>query len=64
MEIQEFAAALQKEIRKDMNGLADSMANGLCPDYAEYKYLVGEIRGLALAEEHLAALVKKVKEDL
>ena len=59
----QFAEALRKEIRKDMNNYADDLANGVCKNFDEYQKLCGVIRGLALAEEHLLALQQKVEES-
>ena len=49
-------SALQKEIRNDMNDIADDMAGGICKDHSEYTKLVGIIEGLARAERHLLDL--------
>ena len=62
-ETQQFADALRKSIRKDMNNYADDLANGVCKTFDEYQKLCGVIRGLALAEEHLSTLLKKVSQD-
>jgi hypothetical protein len=62
-ETQQFAEALRKQIRADMNNYADDLANGACKSFDEYQKLCGVIRGLALAEEHLKALLKKVSDD-
>jgi hypothetical protein len=59
----QFAEALRKEIRKDMNNYADDLANGVCKSFDEYQKLCGVIHGLALAEEHLLGLLKKVEES-
>ena len=59
----QFAEALRKEIRKDMNNYTDDMANGVCRSFDEYQKLCGVIQGLAIAESHLLALQKKVEES-
>jgi hypothetical protein len=59
----QFAEVLRKEIRKDMNNYTDDMANGVCRSFDEYQKLCGVIQGLALAESHLLALLKKVEES-
>lgn len=59
----DFAEALQKMIRKDMNNYADDLANGVCKTYDEYQKLCGTIRGLAIAEEYLLALLKKAENS-
>jgi len=61
--IKEFATALKKDIRTDMNNYADDMANGNCRSFDEYQKLCGVIHGLALAEKHLAALLQKATTD-
>ena len=61
--IREFRDALRGDIRKQLNDLADALANGAATDFADYKRLVGVIHGLALAEELITARAKKVIED-
>lgn len=61
--IQQFAEAVQREIRKDINTKTDQVASGFCKTFDQYNALCGEIRGLATAEEHLLALAKKVDND-
>ena len=60
MSVQNFASVLRDKVRKDMNNYADDLANGVCKTFDEYQKLCGVIRGLALAEEHLLALLEKV----
>ena len=60
--IQNFASVLRQEIRKDMNNYTDDLACGVCKSFDEYQKLCGVIQGLALAESHLLALLKKVDE--
>ena len=61
MSVQKFAGVLRDQIRKDMNNYCDDLANGVCKSFDEYQKLCGVIRGLALAEEHLIALLEKVE---
>ena len=61
--IEQFAEALRREIRRDMNNYADDLANGVCRSFDEYQKLCGVIRGLAIAEEHLTILQKKVEQS-
>lgn len=62
MSVQNFANVLRDKVRKDMNNYADDLANGVCKSFDEYQKLCGVIRGLALAEEHLIALLEKVEK--
>jgi hypothetical protein len=59
--ITQFADVLRKKIREDMNNYADDLAGGACQSFDEYKKLCGIIQGLAYAESHLLALLKKVE---
>jgi len=61
--IQNFASVLRSKIREDMNNYADDLAGGACRSFDEYQKLCGVIQGLALAESHLLALLKKVEES-
>jgi hypothetical protein len=63
LSIQNFAHVLRDKVRKDMNNYADDLANGVCKSFDEYQKLCGVIRGLALAEEHLLALLEKVEQS-
>jgi hypothetical protein len=59
--IQDFARVLREKIRIDMNNYADDCAGGACRTFEEYQKLCGVIQGLAYAESHLLALLKKVE---
>lgn len=59
--INQFADVLRKKIREDMNNYADDLAGGACRSFEEYQKLCGVIQGLAFAETHLMALLKKVE---
>lgn len=63
MSVQKFASVVREHIRRDMNNYCDDLANGVCKSFDEYQKLCGVIRGLALAEEHLLALLEKVEES-
>lgn len=53
---------LRSKIRNMMNDHADHVATGAASDWADYKYHVGIIEGLAKAERELLDLVDKLKE--
>ena len=59
----DFAEALRKAIRDDMNNYADDLAGGQCRTFDEYQKLCGVIQGLALAERHLLDLAEKVEKS-
>ena len=56
-------AALQKNIRKEMNDYADTVASGGCPTIEEYRRMTGIIEGFALAERHLLDLDDTLTQD-
>ena len=60
--IDEFAKAVVKKIRTDMNNLADELASGRAKNFEAYQHTVGLIRGLAIAEEYIQDLAKKAEE--
>ena len=59
--INEFAAAMRKLLRDDMNNATDDVATGSCRNFDDYKYVCGKIHGLAMAERHLLDLMEKVE---
>ena len=61
--INQFVEALCKLIRKDMNNYTDDMANGVCKSFDDYQKLCGVIQGLALAEQHVTDLAKRLEND-
>lgn len=58
LEVVQFAEALNKMMRRDMNNYADDLASNQCKSIEEYRFLCGRIQGLADAEVHLKDLIK------
>ena len=58
-----FNEELRKRIRTDMNDLADHAATGGCKSFEEYRYTVGRIEGLAMAERHLLDLIELAEKE-
>jgi len=54
---------IKKKIRERLNELADVLANGAAQDFGEYKYIVGQIHGLALAERDILDLEKLTDQE-
>jgi hypothetical protein len=54
---------LRKKIRDIMNEHADHIATGAATDWADYRYQVGVIEGLAKAERELLDLAEKLGEE-
>jgi len=54
---------IKKKIRERLNELADILADGGANDFNEYKYLVGQIHGMALVERDILDLQKIGDEE-
>lgn len=50
-----------KQLRERRAQLTDAVSGGAAKDYAEYKYLCGEIRGLTAVEMYLQTLAKNLE---
>jgi len=52
---------LLKQYRDKRNQIAEAVSSGAAKDYAEYRALCGEIRGLLTAELYLLDLAKNLE---
>jgi hypothetical protein len=52
---------LLKQYKDKRNQIADAVSSGAAKDYAEYRALCGEIRGLLTAESYLLDLAKNLE---
>jgi hypothetical protein len=52
---------LLKQYKDKRSQLADAVSSGAAKDYAEYRALCGEIRGLLTAESYLLDLAKNLE---
>lgn len=53
---------IKKDLREEMNRVADAMATGACKDFGEYTHMTGIIEGLAYAERMLLDRVEAQKK--
>jgi len=56
-----LAEYLYKSIRERDVRLKDKLADGSIQTFDEYRYIVGEIRGMAYVEEELRAAMKGIE---
>jgi hypothetical protein len=63
MEVVVFAQALYKVLRQRQEDLREALASDAPRDWESYKKMVGELRGLAFAEDHVRALLEKREDD-
>ena len=54
---------LIKEIEDKRDTIGRAVLDGAAKDYAEYKAMTGEIRGLSLAHSYVTDLVRKMERD-
>lgn len=59
--IEQFAAALRAEMRTDVESHSERILAGKCATFDEYRYAVGVLRGLTLAENRLQSLLERVE---
>lgn len=62
MEVVGFAQVLYKALRQRQEDIREALASDAPRDWESYKKLVGELRGLAFAEDQIKALLEK-RED-
>jgi len=53
----------KKEVRSQMNELADIVAAGSVKSFDEYKFITGQIAGLAYAERIFLDTLNEYKKD-
>ena len=61
-EPQSFEEIIRKKIREHMNNYADDISTGGAKDFSDYRFQVGVIQGLALAEREILDLVETDKK--
>lgn len=52
-----------RELEERQNALKEALVTGAAKDYAEYRQMCGEIRGLSFAHTHFSDLVRKLQDD-
>ena len=52
-----------KEIEEKRESVARALVEDSAKDFAEYKSMTGEIRGLSLAHAYVTDLVRKLERD-
>lgn len=54
---------IKKEINEHQTSLINVLVSGRAKDYAEYRHLCGEIRGLTFAHSVIDDLVQRMERD-
>jgi hypothetical protein len=59
MDVVVFAQRMYKVLRQRQGDLTDAIVSDAPKDWEAYKKMVGELRGLAFAEDQIKALLEK-----
>lgn len=54
---------LRKKLRVILNNLADDLAGGGAENFEQYKFITGQIDGIARAERELLDLAENLRTD-
>ena len=54
---------LIRDIEEKRDTIARALVDGAARDYAEYRSMCGEIRGLSLAHSYVTDLVRRMEQD-
>ena len=54
---------LIRDIEDKRDTIARALVDGAARDYAEYRSMCGEIRGLSLAHSYVTDLVRRMEQD-
>jgi len=54
---------LVKQLNDRTVVLTNALSAGACADFAEYKYVAGQVRGLAVAHTLVTDLLRNLKEN-
>lgn len=55
--------AIKREFKDLRTQYEQAVLSGVCVDHAEYRHATGVLRGLALAEERILDLAKRLEQD-
>lgn len=64
MDVVDFARRMYKLLRQREEELTELLANDGALNWEHYKTVVGEIRGLAYAQDEMKALLEKTASDV
>ena len=56
-------SVVMKEIEEHRESIARALIDGTARDYADYRSMCGEIRGLSVAHAFINDLVRKMEQD-
>ena len=63
MRLENFFSAYKKQLIDRQKQVEQSILNGLCKSWEDYKYLTGKLAALTQEEQELTDLLKKTELD-
>jgi|TARA_Y100001963_G_C6593906_1_gene359277 cell shape-determining protein MreC len=63
MRLENFFSAYKKQLIDRQKQVEQSILNGLCKSWEDYKYLTGKLAALKQEEQELTDLLKKTELD-
>ena len=64
MRLENFFTAYKKQLIDRQKAVEQSILNGLCKSWEDYKYLTGKLAALKQEEQELTDLLKKTELEL
>ena len=58
-----WSELFREKIREQMNNKADDLATGSASDFPDYRFRVGVIEGLAIAEREFLDIIERVEKE-
>tara|TARA_R100000234_G_scaffold39286_3_gene23359 strand:+ start:11015 stop:11215 length:201 start_codon:yes stop_codon:yes gene_type:complete len=62
MKPKSFEEAIVEKIREHMNNYADGLSTGSAQNFPDYRFQVGVIQGLAMAEREILDLIETARK--
>lgn len=58
-----WSELFKDKLRDHLNNKADDLATGCASDFSDYRFRVGVIEGLAIAEREFLDIIERVEKD-
>ena len=59
-----WSELFKERLRENMNNKADDPSTGCASDFPDYRFRVGVIEGLAIAEREFLDIIERIEKEL
>ncbi len=59
-----WSELFKERLRENMNNKADDLSTGCASDFPDYRFRVGVIEGLAIAEREFLDIIERIEKEL